>query len=286
MASAASSAWSVSQQCWDAADQRERVQQRDRAIGPAENVGVHRDVEAGAWTAQPRPPLDDARERAGERLGFVAVADVERHVVHLHGEGHANQRTVRCVDPVRRVRIEHVGVPGEAGVRQQARGVLARRAARAEPALRMAAGGAGQHLDATGDVGAFGILGQVGRQRALAPAMRRHRMPPRGDGGRQIRVTVGHDAAGVEHGADPLAIQQVEQSRRADLGAIFRPGQRLQIGDARLQRIAHRADAGRAALGPAFQHHIDGDGQRTAGGPTGRCGGVMASTIGTYRRWA
>jgi hypothetical protein len=51
MASAASSAWSASQQC--SADQRERVEQRDRAMGPAENVGVHRDVEAGAWTAQP-----------------------------------------------------------------------------------------------------------------------------------------------------------------------------------------------------------------------------------------
>ena len=120
MGSAASSAWSVSQQCGDRRTLASEFEQRDRAIGPAENVGVHSNVEAGAWTAQPWPALDDAGERAGERLGFVAVADVERHVVHLHGEGHADQGTVRRVDPVWRVRIEHVGVPGEAGVRQQA----------------------------------------------------------------------------------------------------------------------------------------------------------------------
>jgi hypothetical protein len=74
MASAASSAWSASQQC--SADQRERVEQRDRAMGPAENVGVHRDVEAGAWTVQPWPPFDDARQRADERGSVAPVARV------------------------------------------------------------------------------------------------------------------------------------------------------------------------------------------------------------------
>ena len=100
--------------------------------------------------------------------------------------------------------------------------------------------------------------------------MRRHDMPARGDRRRQIGIALGHHAAGVEHRPRLLAVQQIEQPPRADLRTVLRPGQRLQIGHTRLQRIAHRADAGRAALGPALQHHAERDRQRPARGPAVR----------------
>ena len=171
--------------------------------------------------------------------------------------GMPDQRPVRGIDAVRHIGIEHVGVPAESRLRQQSRGVCARRAARAQPAERMAPGGAAQDLDTSGNIAAFGVLGQIRRQRSLAPAMRRHHMPARSDRRRKSGISLGDHAAGVEHRPRVLAIQQIEQPPHADLRAVLRPGQRLKIGHARLQRIAHRADAGRAALGPALQHHAE-----------------------------
>ncbi len=146
----------------------------------------------------------------------------------------------------------------------------ARRAARAQPAARMLPGGAAKHVDAASDIVTFGVLRLIRRQSALAPAMRRHHMSARGDRRRQVGIALGDHAAGVEHRPRVLAIQQIEQPPGTDLRAVFCPGQRLQIGHTRLQRIAHRADAGGAALGPAFQHHVHRYRQWLVGGPTGR----------------
>src|SRR6187549_3488019 len=63
----------------------EAVQELDGAERPAEDMGVDGDVEAAGRPAEPRPVADDALEDAGEGLRLGAVADVERHVVHLHG---------------------------------------------------------------------------------------------------------------------------------------------------------------------------------------------------------
>src|SRR5690348_15790698 len=62
------------------------VQELDSAERPPENMGVHGDVQAACWPAEPRPVADDALEDAGEGLRLGAVSDIERHVVHFHGE--------------------------------------------------------------------------------------------------------------------------------------------------------------------------------------------------------
>ena len=160
-------------------------------------------------------------------------------------------------------------VPAESAVYQQAGGHRTRRAARAQPAVRMAAGGAGQHIDTSDNIGLFRIARQIRRQRALTPAMRRHDMAAHRDRCRQVRVAFRHHAAGIEDGPHAFAVQQIEQPPGAGLRSVLRPGQCLQIGHAGLQRVAHRADAGRAALGPALKHDADRDRERLPRRPAG-----------------
>jgi hypothetical protein len=80
-----------------------------------------------------------------------------------------------------------------------------------------------------------------------------------------------------------IAIQQIEQPLDADFGTILRPRQRLKIGDARLQRFAHRADAGHAALGRALQHDAERYRVRTIHAGWRRTHGHAGQTKSTTR---
>ena len=81
--------------------------------------------------------------------------------------------------------------------------------------------GARQHIDTARDVVALRLGGEIGRQRALAPAMRRHHMPARGNRRRQVGIALGDHAAGVEHRAHlPRAPADPAAARRRPSGRI------------------------------------------------------------------
>ena len=69
--------------------------------------------------AESRPVADDAFEDAREGLGLRTVADVERHVVHFHGERHPQQRSRIGLDIVWQVAVEHISMPTKSGARQK-----------------------------------------------------------------------------------------------------------------------------------------------------------------------
>ena len=93
-----------------------------------------------------------------------------------------------------------------------------------------------------------------------------------GDRLHQVGIALGQGAAGIEHRAELQALEDVEQPPGADLGSVLGPRACLQVEHAGLERIAHRPDAGRRIVGPAFEHDADGEGERLVGRPARRQG--------------
>src|ERR1700722_7588476 len=99
---------------------------------------------------------------------------------------------------------------------------MARRAARAEPALRRA-----ERRGAAFEVRRFFLRGLVGRNDMLRPAMRRDRLPGLGDRPQQRGIALGDNAARIPDRAYLLGGEQVEQAPRSGLGAVLSPRARL-----------------------------------------------------------
>ena len=233
-------------------------------------MSVNRDVEAAGPVTEARPAGHDAAQDLPVDFGFGAVTDIERHVVHLHGERHGDDRAPVPRQLPGQIAVEEIGVPEEAGPDQQIGRERARRAARAEPAARSLPAGALQDLDAAIEIARF-VLRRLGRRNdVLAPRVGRDLVARADDGLDQVRIGFGQDAADVEHRGGLGGRQHVEDAIGADLGSVVGPGTRLQIENAGLERIAHRPDARCRLRRPPFEHHADRHSERLVRRPTGR----------------
>ena len=135
-----------------------------------------------------------------------------------------------------------------------------------------------EHLDAAGDVVAFGVLGEIGGQRALAPAMRRDDVPPRGDRRGQIRIALGDHAAGVEH--RPRAARGPAGRAAARHRPSGRTPPRTAPGDRRRPASADCPSGRCRARCPSAQPSSITLSEIASGLPTGQPGGNSTVGIG------
>jgi hypothetical protein len=89
-----------------------------------------------------------------------------------------------------------------------------------------------------------------------------------GDLAHDLGVPLRHDAGDDHGGFHTLALQRVEHAEDAATMAILGKADGIEVGDARLERIAHGSNSRPVAIRPAFERAAEEDCQSLAAGPT------------------
>ena len=116
---------------------------------------------------------------------------------------------------------------------------------------------------------------QINRDHVHAVRVGDDLMPGAMDGAHGLRPLLGQDAVGHDAGADAVARGDRERTPDPAGRAVEAPGSGVSVEEAGLQRVAHRADAGRLAFRPAFVGDVEDDADAASAGKAEVVGGAV-----------